>query len=113
MCRKVMFLFIWVNYLNVSLIDFAFLESSIFLYIAYFVESCFLTIFFAFGDNFTGLFCGFFFWPFGKVSYFSEDENFFIKSFLSLIGMKAWYCSVPGIVTAWSNRPFRISVAMA
>ena len=83
MCRKVMFLFIWVNYLNVTLIDFVFLEPSVFLYIAYIVELCFLAIFSDFGGNFAGLFCGFFFWPFGKMSYFSEDENFFIKSFLS------------------------------
>ena len=27
--------------------------------------------------------------------------------------MKAWHSSVPGIVTAWSNSPFRILVAMA
>ena len=78
-----MFLFTWVNYLNMSLMDFVFLEPSVFLYIAYFVELCFLTTFFAFGGNFAGLFCGINFWPFGKMSYFSEDENFFIKSFLS------------------------------
>ena len=83
MCRKVMFLFIWVNYLNVSLMDFVFLEPSVFLYIAYFLELCFLAIFFAFGGNFAGLFYGFFCWLFGKMSYFSEDENFIIKSFLS------------------------------
>lgn len=35
----------------------------------------------------------------------------FIWSFLSRVGMKAWYCSLPVIVIAWSNRPFRISVA--
>ena len=52
MCRKVMFLFIWVNYLNVNLMDFVFLEPSVFLYIAYFVELCFLAIFFAFRGNF-------------------------------------------------------------
>ena len=40
-----MFLFIWVNYLNVSLMDFVFLEPSDILYIAYFVELCFLAIF--------------------------------------------------------------------
>ena len=101
MCRKVMFLFIWVNYLNVSLMDFVFLEPSVFLYIDYFVELCFLAIFFAFAGNFAGLFCGFFFWPFGKMSYFSEDKKFFIKSFLSYVEINAWYCSVPGIVTAW------------
>ena len=67
MCRRVMFLFIWVNYLNVSLMDFVSLEPSVFLYIAYFVELYFLAIFFAFGGNFPGLFCGFFFWPFGKM----------------------------------------------
>ena len=42
-----MFLFIWVNYLNVSLMDFVFLEPSVFLYIFYFVELCFLAMFFA------------------------------------------------------------------
>ena len=78
-----MFLFIWVNYLNVSLMDFVFLEPSVFLYKAYFVELCFLAIFVAFEGNFAGLFYGFFFWPLGKMSYFSEDENFFIESFLS------------------------------
>ena len=81
MCRKVMFLFIWVNYLN--LMDFVFFKPSVFLYIAYFVEFCFLTIFFALGGNYAGLFRGFIFWPFGKMSYFSQDENFFIKRFLS------------------------------
>ena len=96
-----MFLFIWVNYLNVSW-WILFLEPSVFLYIAYFVELCFLAIFFAFGGNFAGLLCGFFFWPFGKMSYFSEDENFFIKSFLSWVEIKAWYCSAPGTVIAWS-----------
>ena len=40
-----MFLFIWVNYLNVSLMDFALLEPSVFFYIPYFVELCFLAIF--------------------------------------------------------------------
>ena len=107
-----MFLFTWVNYLNVSLMDFVFLEPSIFLYIAYFLELCFLAIFFAFGGNFAGLFCGFFFCPFRKMSYFSEDENFCIKSFLSRVEMKTSFCIVPGIVTAWSYRPFRISVAI-
>ena len=62
-----MFLFIWVNYLNVSLMDFLILEPSVLLYIAYFVELCFLAIFFAFGSNSAGLFYGFFFWPFGKM----------------------------------------------
>ena len=94
-----MFLFIWVNCLNVGWMDFVFLEPSVFLYIAYFVELSFLAIFFAFGGNFAGL-SGGFFWPFGKMPYFSEDENFFIKSFLSWVEMKAWYCSVTGIVTA-------------
>ena len=83
MCGKVMFLLIWMNYLNVSLMDFVFWEPSVFLDIAYFVELCFLAIFFAFGGIFAGLFCGFFLWPLGKMSYFSEDKNFFIKSFLS------------------------------
>ena len=78
-----MFLFICVNYLNVNLMDFVFLEPSVFLYIAYFVELCFLAIFFAFGGNFAGLFGGFFFWPFGELSFFSEDEKFVIKRFLS------------------------------
>ena len=78
-----MFLFIVVNYLNVSLMDFFSLEPSVFLYICNFVELCFLAIFFAFGGNFAGIFYGFIFWPFGKMSYFSEDEKFLIKSFLS------------------------------
>ena len=36
-----MILFIWVNYLNVSLMDLIYVEPSVFLYIAYFVEMCF------------------------------------------------------------------------
>ena len=59
-----MFLFIWVNYLNVSLRDFVFYQAFVFLYIAHFKEMCFLAIFFAFEGNSAGLFCGFFlaFW---------------------------------------------------
>ena len=48
MCRKVMILFIWMNCFNMSLMDFVFLEPPVFLYIAYFVELCFLAIFFTF-----------------------------------------------------------------
>ena len=51
--------------------DFVFLEPSVFLYVAYFVKLYFVATFFGFGGNFVGLFCGFSFWPFGKISYFS------------------------------------------
>ena len=66
-----MFLFICVNYLDVSLMYFVFFEPPVFLNIAYSVELCFVAIFFAFGGNFAGLFCGYFFFTCFKklVSY--------------------------------------------
>ena len=78
MWRKVMFLFIWRDYLNVSLMDFIFLESSVFLYIAFFVELCLLAILFAFGGNFAGHICAFF-GLLGRFYTFQEMKTFLIK----------------------------------
>ena len=57
------------------------IEPSVFLYIAYFVELCFLAIFFAFGGNFAGLFCGFFFLAFGRIHTFQKMKTFSLKVF--------------------------------
>ena len=74
-----MFLFIWVNYLNISLMYFVFLEPSVFLYIAYFVELCFLAIFFSFEGNFAGLFYGFVFDLLGRCHTFQKMKTFSLK----------------------------------
>ena len=61
------------------------------------VFAIFLTVVF-----FTGLFRGFWILLVEKMSCCSENENFLSWSFPSLIGMKACYCDVPGIVTPLS-----------